>query len=43
MSEAPNRRTLLSALWLFTMLNYIYADILVLIVNPAAYQHAAAK
>ena len=38
-----DRRVLLSSLWVFVMFNYIYADILMLIVNPAAYQRAAAQ
>jgi len=37
-----DRKQVLSTLWIFVMFNYIYADILMLIVNPAMYQKAAA-
>ena len=43
MAFARDRRQLLSTLWLFAMLNYIYADILMLILNPTIYQRAAGK
>lgn len=37
------RKSILSALWLFTMLNYIYADILMIIINPTLYAKAAGR
>jgi hypothetical protein len=37
------KKILLSTLWIFVLFNYIYADILVLILNPAVYQNAATK
>jgi hypothetical protein len=38
-----DRRAILSTLWIFVMFNYLYADLLMMIINPAAYQKAAAK
>jgi hypothetical protein len=43
MKEDERRMNLLSTLWLFIVVNYIYADILMIILNPAVYQHAAGK
>ena len=37
-----DRKVVLSTLWTFVMFNYLYADILMLIVHPAIYQKAAA-
>lgn len=42
MHTAADRRMVLSTLWIFVMFNYLYADILMLIVHPAIYQKAAA-
>lgn len=42
MTIVEDRKSLLSTLWIFAMLNYVYADLLMMIVNPAAYQKAAA-
>lgn len=42
MTIVEDRKSLLSTLWIFAMLNYVYADLLMMIVNPAAYQEAAA-
>ena len=38
-----DKKMILSTLWVFVLLNYIYADILVLILNPTVYQNAATK
>jgi hypothetical protein len=38
-----DKKILLSTLWIFVLFNYIYADILVLILNPSVYQNAATK
>jgi len=43
MTPAADRKPLLSTLWIFTMFNYLYADLLMMIVSPAIYQRAAAK
>lgn len=40
---SQERRSILSALWLFTMLNFIYSDILMIIINPTIYAKAASK
>jgi hypothetical protein len=40
---AADRRPLLSAMWVFVVFNYLYADLLMMIVNPAIYQSAVAK
>lgn len=34
---------LLSTLWIFTLMNYIYADIMILSFKPGVYQQATAK
>lgn len=34
---------MLSALWVFVVFNYLYADLLMVIVNPALYREAAGK
>jgi hypothetical protein len=36
-----DRKPILSTLWIFVMFNYFYADILMMIANPAIYQNAA--
>lgn len=38
-----DRKSLLSTLWIFTMFNYVYADLIMMIAHPAVYQKAAAK
>jgi hypothetical protein len=43
MTPRADRKPVLSALWIFTVFNYLYADLLMMIVNPATYQRAAAK
>lgn len=43
MNTTGDRRSILSGLWLFVMLNYIYADILMIIINPATYAKAAGR
>jgi uncharacterized protein DUF6326 len=40
---ATDRKPVLSTLWIFVMFNYLYADLLMMIVNPASYQRAVAK
>jgi Family of unknown function (DUF6326) len=42
-SEPKDRKAILSTLWIFVMFNYIYADIVMMIFNPAVYQKAAAS
>jgi hypothetical protein len=42
-AETKDRRALLSTLWIFVMFNYLYADLVMMIVNPAVYQKAAAR
>jgi len=41
MNDPVNRKAILSTLWIFVMFNYLYADILMMIVSPAIYQRAA--
>ena len=40
-SETKDRKMVLSTLWMFVTLNYIYADIVTMIANPTIYQKAA--
>ena len=40
--RTTDRKVVLSTLWIFVMFNYLYADVLMLIVHPAIYQKAAA-
>jgi len=40
--KTTDRRMVLSTLWIFVMFNYLYADILMMIVDPGIYQKAAA-
>jgi uncharacterized BrkB/YihY/UPF0761 family membrane protein len=42
-AQGTRRQTVLSTLWIFVVLNYLYADIVLLIVKPAASQTAAAR
>ncbi|HEX7294832.1 MAG TPA: DUF6326 family protein [Pyrinomonadaceae bacterium] len=41
--RTKDRRVLLSTLWIFVMFNYLYADLVMMIVNPAIYERAATK
>jgi hypothetical protein len=41
--EAKDRKIILSTLWIFVMFNYLYADLVMVIVNPAIYQKMAAS
>lgn len=42
-ARMKDRRVLLSTLWIFVMFNYLYADLVMMIVNPAIYERAATK
>jgi hypothetical protein len=42
-AETKDRKAILSVLWIFIMFNYLYADLVMMIVNPAVYQKAAAR
>ena len=42
-ARTKDRRVLLSTLWIFVMFNYLYADLVMMIVNPAIYEKAATK
>lgn len=42
-AETKDRKAILSTLWMFVMFNYLYADLLMMIVNPEIYQRAAGK
>jgi hypothetical protein len=42
-TSTEDRKTLLATLWIFVLLNYVYADLLMVIINPTLYQKAAAK
>jgi hypothetical protein len=41
--ETKDRKVVLSTLWIFVILNYLYADLVMMIVNPEIYQRAAAR
>ena len=41
--KTVDRRMVLSTLWIFVMFNYLYADILMMIVHPGIYQKATAQ
>ena len=41
--ETRDRKAILSTLWIFVMFNYLYADLVIMMVNPAAYQKMAAR
>jgi len=43
MSSTVDRRTLLSTLWIFVILNYLFADVFVLIFDPGFYEPAVAQ
>ncbi|HMN60783.1 MAG TPA: DUF6326 family protein [Anaerolinea sp.] len=40
--EMKDRKVILSALWIFAMFNYLYADVFTLFFNPAAHQETLA-
>lgn len=43
-TKAPqNREVVLSTLWIFVMFNYLYVDLVMMIINPDAYQKMAKK
>jgi hypothetical protein len=42
-TEPKDRKAILSTLWIFVMFNYLYADLVMMIVNPAIYQKMAAS
>ena len=42
-TEDTHRKAMLSTLWVFVMFNYLYADLLMMIMNPTAYQKAVAR
>ena len=42
-AETKDRKAILSTLWIFVMFNYLYADLVMMIVNPEIYQRAAGK
>ncbi len=42
-SEIRDRKAVLSTLWIFVMFNYLYADLVMMIVNPALYQKMAGR
>ena len=41
--DLPDRKVVLSMLWVFVVLNYLYADLLILIFRPGAYEAMAAR
>jgi hypothetical protein len=43
MNPTRDRRTLLLILWIFTILNYIVADIFMLVFSPSSYQEIGAN
>jgi hypothetical protein len=42
-TETKDRKAILSTLWIFVMFNYLYADLVMVLVHPAAYQKMAEK
>lgn len=42
-AEANDRKTVLSTLWVFVLLNYLYGDLAMMIFRPAAYERIAAR
>ena len=42
-ARSKDRRVVLSTLWIFVMFNYLYNDLVMMIVNPAIYERAATK
>jgi len=43
MFASTDRRSVLSMLWVFVVFNYLYADIVILIFRPGAYQSMAGR
>ena len=43
MALPEDRKPVFSTLWIFVVFNYLYADLLMVIVNPALYQKAAER
>jgi hypothetical protein len=41
--DLPDRKVVLSMLWVFVVLNYLYADLLILIFRPGAYEAMAER
>jgi hypothetical protein len=41
-STIKDRQAILSTLWIFTVLNYLYADFVTIVFSPGAYQKIAA-
>jgi hypothetical protein len=41
-TEMKDRKVVLSTLWIFAMLNYLYADVFTLFFNPAAHKETLA-
>jgi hypothetical protein len=41
--ETKDRKVVLSTIWIFVMFNYLYADLMIMIVNPELYRQAAAR
>lgn len=42
-TETKDRKAILSASWIFVIFNYLYGDLLMMIVNPAIYEKVAAR
>lgn len=42
LSPTKDRQAILSTLWIFTVLNYLYADFVAIVFSPGAYQKIAA-
>ncbi|HEX8847561.1 MAG TPA: DUF6326 family protein [Pyrinomonadaceae bacterium] len=42
-AETKDRKVILSTLWIFVTFNYLYADLVMVIFNPGAYQAIAAR
>lgn len=43
MNPTSDRKALLSTLWIFVIFNYLYADLMIMIVTPDTYVKAAAR
>jgi uncharacterized protein DUF6326 len=41
--ETTDRKVVLSTLWVFVMFNYLYNDLVMMIVNPQLYEKAATR
>lgn len=42
-ADTTGRKVVLSTLWIFVMFNYLYADLVMMLVNPELYRRAAAR